>query len=462
MPNRRRGRDRDAAHSRHVVLPEVETPITLKTLPRAVCFLSHDQVKGQRLQLDSDDRGIVRFHARGAKGAEPIKLRLQSKSDDGKRARHTIELRPDSSGVPTRTTDGATAAKGRLRSPLGDPAALSNRVLLRRGYPPRPDPAESPVRYARWLRIVSRPFTAVSPRLVAHPGVSFARRQLPPQIFSPTLPLPPPIGRTMFNSSNSIWSGAYLTNPTLQFCRIQADWSVPGVVSLPGGPIYSAAAEWIGLDNSGSDLYQAGTDSEIWSIPFFGDWIITNYWMWIESLPFAPWAVPNFPISPYDWVSVDIFVADGNGQTWYQNGSWGGLTAADNSVWFMLYNNTQGVSYWGTLPTASQTLNGLSSSGFSGSTAEFIIERPSDNNGNPYPLAAFGLAGMHSCWYGDSQYGDKSFPLGADGSTPFSGNLSYLNMLNPANSDQLDIAASIPDDSSPNGSAIIWFFINSQ
>jgi hypothetical protein len=58
--------------------------------------------------------------------------------------------------------------------------------------------------------------------------------------------------------------------------------------------------------------------------------------MWIESLPFAPWGVPNFPISPGDAISLDIFVADQNGTTWFQNGSWGGLTPADDSVWFML------------------------------------------------------------------------------------------------------------------------------
>ena len=39
-------------------------------------------------------------------------------------------------------------------------------------------------------------------------------------------------------------------------------------------------------------------------------------------------------------MSVDIFLADENGQTWFKDGDWGGLTPADNSVWFMLYNHS--------------------------------------------------------------------------------------------------------------------------
>ena len=284
-------------------------------------------------------------------------------------------------------------------------------------------------------------------------------------IGSPTLPLPPPLVRPMFNSNSGIWSGASLTNPTKEFCAIQADWTVPGVFALPGAPGYSAAAEWIGLDNSGTDLYQSGTDSECLFALGFPFWTVTNYWMWIESLPFPPWAVPNFTVSPGDSISVDIFVADENGTTWYQNGTWGGLTPQDNSVWFMLYNNSRNLSYWGTLPTAAETGGGLSSTPFTGSSAEFILERPSIGSPGNYvaqPLAFFLFTAMQGCWYGDAQYGDQRFPLGADGSSPFDGNLSYLNMLNSATGDLLDFAISVPDPTSSEGSEILWFWTSYQ
>ena len=369
--------------------------------------------------------------------------------------------------------------------------ALSNKELLKRGYPPRPDPVKAPARYARWHRIVSRPFMRVHPRRVAHPDVSFSRRKqsaeifsptlplppprrpgrvahpetslsrrkLPPEIFSPTLPLPPPMARAMFNNNSNNWSGAYYQNPAAQFFWIQADWNVPGVYGWEGAPFYSAVAEWVGLDNSGTDLYQAGTDSECYVI--FG-WTFTNYWMWIETLPFAPWGVPNFPVSPGDAVSVDIFVADQNGNTWFQNDSNGGLTRADNSVWFMLYNYTQGLSFWGTLPTAPQTLDGLSSTGYTGSTAEFIVERPGSSGGGIFPLAFFGLASMNNCWYGDSEYGDRAWHLGADGSTPFVGTLTYLNMQDSSNGNLLTLPISVPDPTSGGGYEILWFWTNFQ
>jgi hypothetical protein len=289
-----------------------------------------------------------------------------------------------------------------------------------------------------------------------------ASRALPPQLMSPTLPLPPPMAATLFNNSNNIWSGAYYTQPVAQFFWIQADWNVPGVYATSDSPPYSAAAEWVGLDNSGTDLYQSGTDSELWVLPIFG-WTFTNYWMWIEMLPFAPYAVPNFPISPGDSISVDIFVADQNGQTWFVNNDEGngGLTSADNSVWFMLYNNTNGSSFWGTYPTAPVTLNGQSSTGYTGSTAEFILERP-QVNGSPVPLASFGFAIMQSCWYGDSEYGNRPFKLGPAGSSPFDATLTYLNMVNSATNDLLALPFEFPDPTNPGGVEILWLWINYQ
>ena len=465
--------------SQHSVLPEVETLISIQTHPNAVCSLVHDEINDRRLQLDADDQGIVRFHVKAHTEWKPLEVHLDYTDEIGGQARHTLSLRADNShDAPITPNQVKSAPLGTLRPALeGDPMSLSIRELVARGYPPRPDPLRSPSRYARWMQLVSQPFTSVPPRLVPHPETRFVHpapampalhpkishvrpSPAPPQVMSPTLPLPPPMVRPMFNSNSGIWSGAYLTQPIGQFYYIQGDWTVPGVLALPGiSPAYSAAAEWIGLDNSGTDLYQSGTDSECWDL--FGFWTFTNYWMWIESLPFAPWAVANFPVSPGDSISVDMFVADQYGTTWFQNGTWGGLTPADNSVWFMLYNRTQRVSYWGTLPTASQSLGGLTSTPFTGSTAEFIVERPTVN-GSAAPLACFILAAMQGCWYGDAQYGDQLFALSADGSSPFDGNLQYLNMQNGTTNDLLDIAISAPDPASPQGSEILWLWTHYQ
>lgn len=89
-----------------------------------------------------------------------------------------------------------------------------------------------------------------------------------------------------------------------------------------GSPIpYTAAAEWVGWGSGPSDLFQSGTDSE--SFSFLG-WTISIYWMWIEALPYAPWAVTNFPIDPGDQIRVTIFLADANGTTWFNEPRGGG------------------------------------------------------------------------------------------------------------------------------------------
>jgi hypothetical protein len=446
------------------MIPEVETMISIQTSPKAVCFLYHDEATCQRLRLDADDRGIVSFHAKASKESKPIEMHLDCTGEDGKEIKYTIALCGDAHHrAPTNRSEARAAVMGagKLYPPLeGDPMALSNEELLIQGYPPRPDPVKNPARYARWHRIISKPFARVNPRRVPRPEVSFSRQQLPPQLLGSMLPLPLPVVGAMFNANFNIWSGAYYTNPAAQFFWIQADWKVPGVIASFGGPSYSAVAEWIGLDNSETDLYQAGTDSECYII-LGGLWTFTNYWMWIESLSFPPWAVPNFPISPGDEISVDIFVADQNGTTWFQNGRNGGLTPADNSIWFMLYNHTQGLSYWGTYPTAPETIGDRISTGFTGSTAEFIIERPSVN-GSPVSLALFVLASMNSCWYGDSEYGDRSWQLGTNGSTPFAGNLTYINMLNFATNNLLALPISFPDPTSPGGYEILWVWANYQ
>ena len=182
----------------------------------------------------------------------------------------------------------------------------------------------------------------------------------------------------------------------------------------------------------------------------------------MPSFDFAPWALPNFPLSPGDSVSVDIFVADENGQTWFKDGYNGGLTPADNSVWFMIYNYSKGLSYWGTLPTGRYSQDGYTSTGYTGSTAEFVVERPTDtDSGNPYPLAFFGLADMNSCYYADALYGNDPFRLLADGSTPFDGNLTYINMQDSATGNLLAMPLSVPDPNSPGGYQILWIWVNS-
>jgi hypothetical protein len=429
------------------VLLEAETMVTLQMPPRSICSLYHPASPGRRLQLDADDRGIVRFHATAKVGAQPVELRLEYSDDSGLGWRRAVSLSADFHSTPSMSAPelvSAPVVSGSVRTALeGDPMQFSGAELVAGGYPPRPDPVKAPAQYARWLRAVSQPLTVVSPRTVAHPELAHSPR---PSLAA-TGPGQPQPG-SVANADWDYWCGAYLAKPSGQFYDISASWDVPTVIS--NGPEFSAVVEWVGLDNAAGDLYQAGTGSECLNLD---PWNIVTYFMWMESLPWSWWVVPGFPVAPGDTVTVDIWVANQIGTTIFQDPSEGndGLTRADNSVWFYLMSSN-GSSFMGTYPTAPESIGGQQSTGFSGQTAEFILERPTIN-GEVVPLAFFAPTLMRGCSYGDALYGDwTQFSLGPDnGTEPFDGNLTYITMVDSANDDILATPIVIPDPSGVAG-----------
>jgi hypothetical protein len=448
------------------VPPERATLVTVPVKPRSVCYLYHPEAPERRIQIDADNRGIVRFHAKAMKGAEPTAFYLEC-HHAGHAELHAISLAADIRHMPSMSApelQSAPVVSGEVRPALaGDPTVLSNAELVARGYPPRPNPERSPARYARWLKNVSRPFTKIDTRLVAHPDYGRSKGARGPVGKATTIGRAAPVAAgSQANINFFNWTGAYFTNPVGQFFSIQAEWPTPAVFALPTGPIFSAMVEWVGLDNAAGDLYQAGTGSECYSILF---WEITTYFMWMETLPWSWWVVPNFPVSPGDQISVDIWVANQFGDTIFQQVDWGGLTPQDTSVWFYLTNATNGASFMGTYPTAPQSQGGQSSTGFTGTTAEFILERPTIN-GSYTELAFFVPTSMTDCAYGDSQYGDGVlFPVEVDGGPPpFDASLNYVNMIDPNNNNALlAFPVSIPDpNNTADAQAIQFFWVNYQ
>jgi Peptidase A4 family len=348
---------------------------------------------------------------------------------------------------------------GKLLPPLeGDPMALSNKDLIARGYPPRPDPVAAPSRYALWLKIVSRPFTIVNPRSVPHPGVYHAPTTVEfPRLNSPAFALPPPAMQHSFNNApKNTWSGAYITQPAGQYYLIEAVWHVPSVdYSLPDSPYAAAAAEWVGLDNAINDLVQAGSRSDSVNLGF---WAFPIYYMWLESLPAPESSIPSLPISPGDEVFVWVFIADSSGETLFSDGN---LTSADDKVWFYIADFTNNTSYSNALPRPST---------FTGSTAEFIMERPCYGSGpsncTPYALAAFGFSIMSHGWYADSAFADNintlAWPLPCNGIPPKEGRAIYFTMQNPADGDLLAYPFSVFPSSLSEPCSILWVWLNYQ
>ena len=407
-----------------------ETPVSIATTPEASCVLRPAGISdGQHmLRLDADDQGVVRFHSL-ATDSSSANMALDCAQKDGGSASYSVLLRADAVS-PVSAPAPRFQPSGRLRPALsGDPAALSNRDLVARGYPRRPDASKAPAAYAKWLESVSRDVTLVSPRMVARPD--FRPRSARPALIPST---------QTFNAQFANWAGAYVTNPVGQFYQIQAEWLVPLVNTIPASLIYADTATWIGLDNGASDLVQSGTDSN--SFNFDDNWTFTTYNTWLESLPDNSYFLPNFSTNAFDHISVDIFLADENGQTWFTNGTTNGqLTDADDSVWFMIDNMTQNEVFWGTLPRRSE---------FTGSTADFIVEKAAGN------LAPFFYSEEFNCWLSDSEIGQYS--LDFNGGGPLDSTLNVVDMVSPAGTLLANtyVLASDP----PGGGNVVVFWDN--
>lgn len=445
---------------------DVETLVSVKVAPASVCRLRVDGV-ADVLHLDADDRGIVRFHARARPGADAIEVSLDCYDNQRHGVTHRIALRSDVASTPTASSPDLLSepvVHGTVLSALvGDPMVPSNEELIAAGYPRRPHRDRAPKRFERWLAKVSCPRIHVGPRIVHHPELTHSLGLRDKSANYSTPPGQAPSG-VENNASWNAWCGAYADHPKKQFAYVSATWQVPWV--SPMGQPFSMMSEWVGLDNSATDLYQAGTGATCIDVnPIIGDlpfgsvlpgWTFASYYMWMESLPWSQWTLPNFPVSPGDTITVEIWVADQYGGTVYRNepAGTGGLTPADNSVWFYL-TSSNGAGYLGTFPTAPKSFEGMKSSGFTGGTAEFILERPSLDNGNghfvPVPLAFFFPTLMTDCAYDDADYGDSwQEGLLSPTSLPFDGHLTYGNMVNKSTNHVLARPLLVPEPHAKN------------
>jgi hypothetical protein len=425
------------------VPPEAETLVTLSVEPASSCRLYLPGEPGRAVLLDADDRGIVRFYARAPHGGEPVTLQLDARGIDGRERGYVVVIGSDVRHTVSMSSPElveAPVGPGRMRGPLGgDPLMPSIRELVSEGFPPRPDPAKSPALYSRWLRDVSQPLTLVDPRTASHPeltkGASAFDGQAPVRglgiagVQAPGVAglQGPDIAGEVAGATSSNWCGAYYTHPTRQFSYIGAKWQVPQATGQ-GDPPSSMLVEWVGLDNAGGDLYQAGSGSGYYD--FIGIQI-TTYFTWVECLPWTMSTLPNLAVAPGDYMNVLIQVADKYGQTLYKDSDYGGLISADNQVWYYVSNETTRQGVVCTYPRDPETVDDKRDTGFTGTSAEFIIERP-EVNGSFTALMSFKPSIMEDCVYGDAQYGDDAFSLGMGDGQAFDGKLTFLTMVNPA------------------------------
>jgi hypothetical protein len=208
------------------------------------------------------------------------------------------------------------------------------------GLPQRPDEKVFPVLAKQWDKIFSKKVNFITPE------------------FKPMDELLPglrrthgPIDRDVANSNNSIWSGGVvLTTAADTFKSIAGIFTVPDVAPPSSTPGTYWMVSWIGIDGyGGNDVCQIGTVQYV-TLGANGS-ITKGCYAWTEWYPLSWVAVPNFPISFGDTISVLLCI---NSPT---------------QAGFNMYNET-------TFAHTGFTFNAPAGTTLTGNTAEWIVERP--------------------------------------------------------------------------------------
>jgi hypothetical protein len=368
---------------RQTIAPAKMEAVSVETLPNAVCTLQGRDDSGatRTLRLYANDQGRVRFHARAESETDnPARLDLQCETD-GQVMQHGIELRAAAAAANAGARAAASARSGRVRPALsGDPLLPSRDELVSRGYPARPDPVQAPEAYATWLRVVSSEANVIEAKTVLQPDRSHGPIPISPiGTISRTWP-------TVGNSNN--WSGFGLhqdthvvpLNPSAPYDWVSGEWYVPSVT----GELFiqDDSSLWVGLDGlTSNDVLQDGTEQQAFGMSAFGaQWTIATYYAWVEFFPLGEQLITNFDVNPGDHLLGQVWLGNaGSGPT--MNGAFGVC---------LLYNLTTNTNTIVYIPIPAGVT-------FTGSSAEWIMERPTVNGALP-DLSNYGAAWMWNAY----------------------------------------------------------------
>jgi len=362
---------------RQTVAPGKMSLIAVNSLPNAVCTLRAQDDSGavRTLKLYADDDGEVRFHVRpSAETDNAPNLQLSCEAND-KVMVHGVELR---AGTAADTVAARVRPKGRVRPALtGDLMLPSQEELLSRGYPMRPDPEQMPEAYATWVRMVTSEATEIAPRTVARPDFHAGPTHIGP-IMRP-------------NAQNSTtWSGfALYRDPSISlltanspkpYVSVSGEWYVPSVTGEIG--IQDHSVLWVGMDGlTSTDIVQGGTGQDAMGMNSQGtQWTVATIYGWTEFSPLGMQQLTSFKVSPGDHMMSQVIM----GYVGPQGAIEGALGAC------YLYNLTTKTTVWVyVLPPAGTSFNG--------SSAEWIMERPTINGALP-DLSDYNAATMFNAW----------------------------------------------------------------
>ncbi|HEY7414859.1 MAG TPA: G1 family glutamic endopeptidase, partial [Ktedonobacteraceae bacterium] len=329
----------------------------MKTLPGAVCTLHEENESdpAHSLKLFADQKGIIHFHVSSSVEYVSLAKVVIDCDVNGNITRFPLELRvsfqptfdmPVTIEMPRAESGSVTVLPALTED---DMLQLSRKELLRRGYPPSPNP-EKQKQWAvdSWLRAFSIPLTFVEPKTIAYTHLSQGPGAIAHEF-----------GLKQVVSDN--WSGFMLIRGG-PYCVVTGRWTVPSVYSAENRIDGEAQASiWVGLD--GWDdfglpaLPQAGTlqtSLDIHELTFCG------YHAWSEFWPdqLTMQVLPELKVSPGDEMLVSIWMGDKNSDL-----------KLNGDFVFWLANLTNHEYTSDSIPRGTTTV-------VHGTTAEWIVERP--------------------------------------------------------------------------------------
>src|SRR5262249_29076770 len=242
-----------------------------------------------------------------------------------------------------------------------NPLTASPEELAFYGIPPPPDPDQQPTLTRFWTEMYSPPLVFVAPPFL-----------------ETILPL-------IRREASLNWSGAYITPRNgQQFTEVHATWEIPLVTApagMPGSAEYRSSI-WIGLDGQrryfDSSLPQLGT-AQCVNAP--------------ATAPFHTWCQWWLRDNPQTYVPVILSVGVAPGQRVMAS-----LRVLNEMrVHGIIKNRTTGAILPFTMDAPTDTSSGMQLK-VSGATAEWIVERPADETGEPYELPDYGIVHFTNCF----------------------------------------------------------------
>jgi len=251
-------------------------------------------------------------------------------------------------------------ARAHARPPANfDPLTASDAQLAQFGFPPRPDAATAPDRYAVWKKLVTAPQHRLQPAL-EHTTIHNGRARLvSSRGGAPGLARNTRVG--VANDAASVttmnWSGYAVVdgqNPFQSGTTVYGEWVVPVAQQAAGACTGSWAysSEWVGIDGfTSSDVLQAGI--EVDALCSSGS-TTAFYSAWYEWYPDVETRITNLPIAPGNIIGVEVW---NSGPT-------------QGNAYIVNYTTQQSVSLAFNAPAGTSLV---------GDSVEWVVERPEVN-----------------------------------------------------------------------------------